>query len=467
MKAVLIIIFGLLQLPGYGQISRSRNDAEIFDRADKNRFYNPEQSLKTYDYLLKNAEPEQAILLRIKKMEIEILKQNFIDAADLHYEIKKNLKADPNELLEFEFLIASTKLYAALSFTSKVDKSLQRIEQIYERLPKDKQQDFYIEHQLLKALVTPDVKISIRELKSILEVLPDSDEQKSWAIYNLGVIYSKRDKDTATFYFRKLLQSDEIADLSSKAFIRIKLLNSLTPEYFKLEEPYFQDVNREITSHNLEYWKEQRQTDSILKYQIRYQEIIENERLTFHRSKVNFTHQRFMEISETSETTANQQTKGQRYLIGVLFLGFFLFVGFRFYFFRLQKEKSKISDSKKIVISDKAEEEILIKLKKFEDSELFLNKNIRLAGLAKHLDTNTRYLSQIINSEKQKSFNAYINSLRIDYILNKLQTAATYLTFKISYLAEESGFVSQSSFTSAFKEETGLTPSIYIRNLSK
>lgn len=129
------------------------------------------------------------------------------------------------------------------------------------------------------------------------------------------------------------------------------------------------------------------------------------------------------------------------------------------------KKKEIVEESKGIVISDETEKEILQKLQDFEETTLFLDKDIRLAGLAQKLNTNTRYLSTILNKEKGKSFNAYVNTLRIQYIVSKLENDPKYLTYKISYLAEESGFASQSSFTAAFKEETGLTPSAFIKSL--
>ncbi|HZW76980.1 MAG TPA: AraC family transcriptional regulator [Flavobacteriaceae bacterium] len=92
-----------------------------------------------------------------------------------------------------------------------------------------------------------------------------------------------------------------------------------------------------------------------------------------------------------------------------------------------------------------------------------MDKNMRIGKLAKILDTNTRYLSTIINSEKNKTFNSYINSLRIPHIVYKIQADPQYLTYKVSYLAEVSGFVSQSSFTKAFKEEMGRIPSAFIK----
>jgi AraC-like DNA-binding protein len=85
-----------------------------------------------------------------------------------------------------------------------------------------------------------------------------------------------------------------------------------------------------------------------------------------------------------------------------------------------------------------------------------------LALLAAHFDTNTKYLSEVINTHKGKNFNSYINELRINYIIDKLKSNRTYLQYKISYLAEESGFSSHSSFATVFKSVTGISPTVFI-----
>ena len=58
--------------------------------------------------------------------------------------------------------------------------------------------------------------------------------------------------------------------------------------------------------------------------------------------------------------------------------------------------------------------------------EKFLNKDMSLALLASHLETNTKYLSEVINKYKGKNFNVYINELRINYIVSKLKTNPMY-----------------------------------------
>ena len=63
------------------------------------------------------------------------------------------------------------------------------------------------------------------------------------------------------------------------------------------------------------------------------------------------------------------------------------------------------------------------------------------------------------------NFNTYINILRINYIVEKLKTDSNFINYKISYLAEHSGFASHSSFATVFKSITGISPIKFIELL--
>ena len=110
---------------------------------------------------------------------------------------------------------------------------------------------------------------------------------------------------------------------------------------------------------------------------------------------------------------------------------------------------------------------ILNSLDAFEAGTLFINRNMSLPFLAGHFNTNTRYLSRVINQYKQKDFSSYINELRINYIVEKLKNDPVWRQYKISTLAEETGFSSHGKFTPVFKAITGLSPSVYIKYLEE
>ncbi|MDG4653232.1 helix-turn-helix domain-containing protein [Chryseobacterium arthrosphaerae] len=108
---------------------------------------------------------------------------------------------------------------------------------------------------------------------------------------------------------------------------------------------------------------------------------------------------------------------------------------------------------------------LLEKLERFEASEKYLKKEVSLPWLANYLNTNTKYLSEIIKTERGKNFSNYINGLRINFIVDKLYNEPIYREYKISYLAEASGFTTHKVFVTAFKNEHGVTPSYFIEKL--
>lgn len=126
---------------------------------------------------------------------------------------------------------------------------------------------------------------------------------------------------------------------------------------------------------------------------------------------------------------------------------------------RITEKKEEI---KKVFLPKETEQLLLIKLQKFESTKKYTNKDISLAVLAGQFDTNTKYLSEVINSNYHVNFNMYINKLRINYIVEKLKTDSNFINYKISYLAENCGFSSHSSFATVFKSITGISPVTFI-----
>lgn len=118
-----------------------------------------------------------------------------------------------------------------------------------------------------------------------------------------------------------------------------------------------------------------------------------------------------------------------------------------------------------VLISKETEQRILNDLYKWELRLQYLKPDITLTSLASRIKTNTKYLSFIINDQKGKDFNNYINELRVNYIINKLQEDPVFRDYKIAYLAQEAGFSTHSKFATTFKAITGISPSAFISNL--
>ena len=83
-----------------------------------------------------------------------------------------------------------------------------------------------------------------------------------------------------------------------------------------------------------------------------------------------------------------------------------------------------------------------------------------LAGL---VESNSRYVSQVINDTYGKNFRAYLNEYRIREARLRLMDTAAYGHYTIKAIAESVGYKSHTNFINIFKDITGITPSIYQR----
>lgn len=134
----------------------------------------------------------------------------------------------------------------------------------------------------------------------------------------------------------------------------------------------------------------------------------------------------------------------------------------------VESEISKIEyKEEKNLMSVEAEKKLLEKLHYFEEKKLYLDRKVSLSYVATEIESNTKYLSYIIKNHKGKDFNKYINDLRINYIVQKINDDPKYRQYKINFLAEETGFSSHSKFATVFKNTIGVSPSEFINYFEK
>lgn len=117
------------------------------------------------------------------------------------------------------------------------------------------------------------------------------------------------------------------------------------------------------------------------------------------------------------------------------------------------------------IITDESVLEILEGLKTFEKKEHYLRQDCTLGFVAKKLKTNTSYLSNVINTYKEKSFKSYLTELRINAALIRLKNDPKLRAYTIQAIAEEFGFKRQETFSKAFRTQTKMLPSRYIKSL--
>jgi AraC-like DNA-binding protein len=94
----------------------------------------------------------------------------------------------------------------------------------------------------------------------------------------------------------------------------------------------------------------------------------------------------------------------------------------------------------------------------------FLNPQVSLSDLSEKLSVSTKQLSQVINQSFNKSFFDFINTYRIQEVQQILKESKDD---KLTVLEAmyEAGFNSKSSFNTAFKKETGQTPTEFRKTI--
>ena len=140
---------------------------------------------------------------------------------------------------------------------------------------------------------------------------------------------------------------------------------------------------------------------------------------------------------------------------------------------RLELEKtkedtiSKIAESeryKSSCLSDEGKETLLARIRRvMRTPSEFCQDDFTIDKLAMLVNSNTKYVSQVINEKLGKNFNTLLNEQRINEVCKRLVDTANNGNKTNDAIAEEVGFKSRSHFIRTFKKVTGLTPTQYQR----
>lgn len=108
-------------------------------------------------------------------------------------------------------------------------------------------------------------------------------------------------------------------------------------------------------------------------------------------------------------------------------------------------------------VIDKSEEQALSNrlASLMKEEALYRDANLTLSFLARKVGVTPHHLSQLLNINLQKSFAYYVNEWRIQEA-KRLLLQERRMSMEV--IAEQSGFNSQSTFYSAFKQFEGTTP---------
>ncbi len=98
-----------------------------------------------------------------------------------------------------------------------------------------------------------------------------------------------------------------------------------------------------------------------------------------------------------------------------------------------------------------------------EREEVYCDTDFNLGKLASLVNSNSKYVSQVINEHYRKNFNAYLNVYRIRTARARLADRKNYGNYTIKAIAESVGYKSNTTFVNAFKELTGMPPSVFLK----
>lgn len=281
--------------------------------------------------------------------------------------------------------------------------------------------------------------------------------------YYLGNIYLKQHNDEkAFFYFSK---ADSIYNISQDVVPEVRGIQEFFVGYYK--------KNNDI-DNQLKYIDRLLYVDSIIKHN--YKNVNET-LIKKYDTPILIAEKQFI------INNLKQGQKKSSFIIIGLIGAFIIALALIIWSFRKQRiykerfEKLLLIEPKEVVkkITDKKSSDelkgisfeivnsILLALDEFENSNGFLNHNLTLNSLSKTFNTNSNYLSKIINFYKKQNFSSYISDLRIDYCIEQLKTNETYRKYSIKAIAFELGYNNAESFSKDFYKKTGIYPSYFIR----
>jgi len=148
--------------------------------------------------------------------------------------------------------------------------------------------------------------------------------------------------------------------------------------------------------------------------------------------------------------------------IRIFLSAYFLYIGIKGlkqYKITFKKDNNTTHNTRdeKIISSEELKQKIVSAM---TIDELFLDPELTVHKLAKTINSNSKYISNIINTELNQNFAAFINTYRIEKAKIMLLDH-NFDNYTIEAISTEVGFNSKSAFNIAFKKITHKTPSQY------
>ena len=106
-------------------------------------------------------------------------------------------------------------------------------------------------------------------------------------------------------------------------------------------------------------------------------------------------------------------------------------------------------------------------LQVMENTDAYCDPEFGIEKLATMTNSNSRYVSQVINEVYGMNFRALVNDFRIKKAMIRMSDTENYGNLTIRAIAESVGYKSQANFINVFTKITGLKPSTYLKLLKE
>ncbi|KFC19727.1 hypothetical protein IO90_10740 [Chryseobacterium sp. FH1] len=493
---------------------QNQEDLSGTETFDKNKI-SPEtiieQSIKKLEQPI-SEEEKFDVRMKMADAYMKIKKPDFAKSTEMLFKAKEIAEKLDNTKLKAKIYGSIANQYSFLNFPDKIKPYLNLSKQQVDKLPNGYEKNFltarlYIEYGNLEAdkenflVAKKDYQKALKFLGNIGSPSKKNIFQFRRAFYNLGVSYAYlKQNDSAEYFLNKALV---IRDNENKEF-KYFIYNNLAKVYAGENEHQRAIDSLEVVLKESAFKDNRLKADMYKKLIASYKALNNKEKYIEYSEKllelepdVKDSNLKAINTAVTIEQKglldqiSNKEGHNQLLIIGCGFL--ILIGGISIFHINQKRKKEKLlyqnfisnlerneiketSEPKEIVqpeieekekvafsVPSSAETMILEKLSKFEESVKFTNSKLTVASLAVMFKTNPTYLSETIKKHKEKNFNNYLNELRINYICKQILERPEFLNYKISYLAEEAGFSSHSSFTTVFKNVTGISPSAFLR----
>jgi len=130
----------------------------------------------------------------------------------------------------------------------------------------------------------------------------------------------------------------------------------------------------------------------------------------------------------------------------------------------VEERKKNRAVSSSLKIRSNNEKLVGVLQQKLIEEQQFLNSALTLELLAETIKVSPSHLSRFFNTELDSNFSDYVNQLRVKQAQLYLSDP-TFSKYTIIAIGLEAGFNSKTTFNTAFKKFTGITPSQYRKRM--